>query len=110
VGSWAKDIGHLSFVDENRHLGLAHDEHTAVLNLHVGHRKTPGQRSIAVLGPLDNVDELFLNEIHQAHGFLLSVFFARHDTCLPLAADGSTSPKSRWFQAWIWSRLPNIWS
>jgi Holliday junction resolvasome RuvABC ATP-dependent DNA helicase subunit len=43
------------------------DELAAVLDFHAGHREAPRQRVVAVLRPLDDVDELFLDEIHQSH-------------------------------------------
>jgi hypothetical protein len=39
-----------------------------MLDFHVRHREAPGERAIARLGPLDDVDELLLDEIHQGHG------------------------------------------
>ena len=68
VAAGAEDVGDLALVDEHRHLRLAHRERAAVLDLAVFHRETPGQDAIAILGPLDDVDELFLDEIHQRHG------------------------------------------
>jgi hypothetical protein len=71
VHAGAEDVGHLAFVDEDRHLALAHGERGAVLDLVAGHRVAPGQRAVAVLGPLQDVDELFLDEIHQRHDLTL---------------------------------------
>jgi len=67
VHAGAKHVSHLPLVDEHRHLRFAHREHGAVLNLHARHRKAPGQRAVTRLGPLDDVDELFLDEVHEGH-------------------------------------------
>jgi hypothetical protein len=47
VHAGAEDVGHLAFVDEHRHLALAHGERGAVLDLVAGHREAPGQRAVA---------------------------------------------------------------
>ena len=67
VQAGAEHVGDLAFVDEHRHLRLAHGERGAVLDLHLRHRETPGQRAVTVLRPLDDVYELFLDEVHQGH-------------------------------------------
>ena len=60
----AKHVGHLALVDEHRHLRFAHRERRTVLDFHFGHRKAPSQCAVIGFGPLDNVNELFLDEIH----------------------------------------------
>ena len=68
VGAGAKNVGHLAFIDEHRHLRLAHHQRGTVLDFHLRHRKAPGQGAIALLGPLQDVNELLLDEVHQGHG------------------------------------------
>jgi hypothetical protein len=53
---------------EQRGLRVAHGELRALLDLHVAHREAPGEDLVAVLGPLDDVDELLLDEIKEPHG------------------------------------------
>ena len=67
VRAGAEDVGDLALIDEDGDLGFAHHQLAAVLNFHAGHRETPGQRAVGVLRPLDDVYELFLDEIHQGH-------------------------------------------
>ena len=73
VGTRAKHVGHFAFVDEHRHLRLANDQLATVLDFHARHREAPGERAVALFGPLNNVNKLFLDEVHQSHGVLLSV-------------------------------------
>ena len=54
-------------VDELRGLRLAHDELRAVLDLLVLVGEAERQRVARVVGPLDDVDELFLDEIDDRH-------------------------------------------
>ena len=54
-------------VDELDVLRLAHDQLRAVLDRLVLVREAVRQRVARVIGPLDDVDELALDEIHQAH-------------------------------------------
>ena len=54
-------------VDELRDLRLAHDQLRAVLDLLVLVGEAVGQRVARVVGPLDDVDELFLQEIDDGH-------------------------------------------
>jgi hypothetical protein len=70
VGAGAEHVGHLAFIDEHGHLRFAHDQRGAGLDFHLRHRKTPGEHAIAVLGPLDDIDKLLLDEVHQRHGHL----------------------------------------
>ena len=56
-----------AWIDEHRHLRLPHRERGAVLDFVARHREAPGERAVALLGPLDDVDELLLDEIHQGH-------------------------------------------
>jgi hypothetical protein len=55
----------------NIHLRVAHGQAGPVLDFHFRHRETPGQRAVAILGPLQDVDKLFLDEVHQRHESLL---------------------------------------
>ena len=86
VHAGAEHVGHLALVDEHRHLRFAHGERGAVLDFHVRHREAPGQRAVAGLGPLDDVDELFLDEVHQGHG-----------RCLRDERSGNHTPAGRRF-------------
>ena len=67
VQAGAERIGDLAFVDEERHLRFAHRELPAVLDLHVLHGIPIGEHAVAVLRPLDDVDELLLEEISESH-------------------------------------------
>jgi hypothetical protein len=68
VHAGAEDVGDLAFVDEHRHLRFAHRQAGAVLDFHFSHGKAPGHGlATVVLGPLDDVDELFLDEVHECH-------------------------------------------
>ena len=71
VHAGAENVGHGAFVDEHRHLRVAHRQAGTILDFHFLHRETPGQRAVALLGPLQDVDKLFLDEIHQGHNELL---------------------------------------
>ena len=70
VHTGAKHVGYLAFIDKHRHLRLPHRQGRAVLNLQVGDRKAPGQRAVVIFSPLNDVDELFLDEVHKSHGAL----------------------------------------
>jgi hypothetical protein len=74
VHAGAEDVGHRAFIDEHRHLRFAHRQAGAVLDFHFGHGKAPGHGVAVILGPLDDVDELFLDEIHECHVRLLVIF------------------------------------
>jgi hypothetical protein len=71
VHAGAEHVGHLAFIDEHRHLRFAHRQAGAVLDFHFGHGKAPGHGVAVILGPLDDVDELFLDEVHECHVCLL---------------------------------------
>jgi hypothetical protein len=71
VHAGREDVGDRAFVDEQRQLRIAHGQAGAVLDFHFRHGKAPGQRAVAGLRPLQDVDELFLDEVHQGHGCLL---------------------------------------
>jgi len=43
----------------------AHGELSALLDFHVPHGEAPGEDVVAVLGPLDDVDELLLDEVQK---------------------------------------------
>ena len=72
VGAGAKHVGHLAFVHEDGHLRLAHHQRAAVLDFHARHGEAPGKRAVAVFRPLDDVNELLLDEVHQGHVFSLA--------------------------------------
>jgi hypothetical protein len=57
-------------VHEQRGLRLPHRELGALLDLQVAHREAPGEDLVAVLRPLDDVDELFLEKVEQPHDAL----------------------------------------
>src|SRR5207237_5944119 len=61
------ESGALALVDEQRGLRLAHGELAALLDLGVAHRETPREDLVAILRPLDDVDELLLEEVEKAH-------------------------------------------
>ena len=54
-------------VDELRHLRLAHDQLCAALDRLVIVRKAERERVARVIGPLDDLEQLALQEIHDAH-------------------------------------------
>ncbi|MPM37640.1 hypothetical protein SDC9_84258 [bioreactor metagenome] len=67
VGAGHEHIGHLALVDEHRQLRLAHHQRAAVLDFHVAHGVAPRERSIVLLSPLNDVNKLFLDEVHECH-------------------------------------------
>jgi hypothetical protein len=67
----AKHVSHLALVDKHRHLRLPHHQDGSGLDFHAGHGEAPGQHTIGVFCPLQYIDKLLLDEIHQAHGMLL---------------------------------------
>ena len=73
VSARAKHIGRFAFVHKQRHLRFAHGERSAVLNLQIRHGEAPGQRSVRLFSPLNDVNKLLLDEVHQRHGKLLFV-------------------------------------
>ena len=64
VQAGRENVGDAALVDEHRHLGIAHRELAAVLDLHVLHGVTVGQDSVFRFGPLDYIDELLGKETH----------------------------------------------
>jgi hypothetical protein len=62
-----EEVGRLALVHEERGLRVAHGELRALLDLHVAHREAPGEDLVAVLGPLNDVDELLLDEVKKPH-------------------------------------------
>ena len=62
MGAGAEHVGDHAFVDEHRHLGLAHIEDGAVLDFEVLHREAPGEHAFGLLVPLQDVDKLLLDE------------------------------------------------
>ena len=61
-------VAELAEIDELRDLRFADDELRAVLDRLVLVRKAPRQRVARVVGPLDDLEQLALDEVHQAHG------------------------------------------
>src|SRR4029079_15567939 len=66
-----EDVGDRALVDEHRDLTLAHGELGVHLDLVLVTRETPYDRVPAVVGPLDDVDELATDLVHQSHGAAL---------------------------------------
>ncbi len=60
-------VAELADVDELHALRLADDQLRAVLDRLVVVRKAEGQRVAGVIGPLDDLDQLTLDEVHDAH-------------------------------------------
>ena len=60
-------VAELAQVDELCDLRLAHDELRAVLDCLVFVGKAPGERVARVVGPFDDVEQLALDEVHDAH-------------------------------------------
>src|SRR6185436_14222311 len=60
-------VTELSKVDELRLLRLADDELRAVLDSLVVVGKAVGERVAGIVGPLDNLDQLALEEVDDAH-------------------------------------------
>jgi len=71
VATGPEDVRHLAFVDERGHLRLADRELRAVLDFHVLHREAVGERRLVLFRPVDDVDELLLDEVHKSHCGLL---------------------------------------
>jgi hypothetical protein len=68
VQAGAELVGDLALVDEQRQLRLADGEARAVLDLHVAHRIPVGEHAVAVLRPLDDIDELLAQKVAERHG------------------------------------------
>ena len=68
VEARAEDVGDAAFVDEHRHLRLAHRELAAVLDLHVLHGIAVREDAVFRFGPVDDVDELLGEKGSNAHG------------------------------------------
>src|SRR6185369_17590156 len=62
-----ESIAELAEIDELRDLRFADDQLRAALDLLVLVRKAVRQRIARIVAPFDDVDELFLDEIHQRH-------------------------------------------
>ena len=69
----AEHVGCFSLVDQDAGLTLAADQLGAVLDLVVLVREPPDQRVVGVVEPLDDVDQLALDETHDAHGVAVPV-------------------------------------
>jgi hypothetical protein len=63
----AERVPEFAEVDELRHLRLAHHELRAILDFLVLVGKPEAQRVARVIRPLDDVDELFLDEVDDRH-------------------------------------------
>src|SRR5262249_55163625 len=68
----SEQVAELSEVHELDHLRFADDELGAALDFLVFVRKAIRQRVAGIISPLDNLDELALDEIHQSHARLSS--------------------------------------
>ena len=66
-----EQVAELAEVDELHHLRLADDELRAALDFLVIVGKPVRQRVARVIGPLDDLDQLALDEVHQSHVRLL---------------------------------------
>ena len=71
IGAGAEHIGHLAFIHKQRHLRFTHHQHRTILNFHVLHGVAPRQGSVGLFGPLNDINKLFLDEVHYSHGALL---------------------------------------
>jgi len=71
VAARPQGVRELAHVDELGHLALAHDQLRFVLDLLVVVREAVGQRVARVIDPLDDVDELPVDEVHDGHAALL---------------------------------------
>src|SRR5262249_46358300 len=67
----AELVAELPDIDELSDLRFANDQLRAVLDLLVVVGKAKRQRVARVIGPLDDVDELLLDEVEDRHGRLL---------------------------------------
>src|SRR6185503_19953113 len=72
VQARAKDIGYISFIDEHRHLRITDGEFAPILNLAVLHGITVSKNAVSGLDPFNDVDELFGNEVTEAHNKTLA--------------------------------------
>ena len=63
----AERVAELAEVDELRDLRFAHDQLRAVLDFLVLVGKAERQRVARIVGPFDDVDELFLEEVDDRH-------------------------------------------
>jgi hypothetical protein len=71
VGAGFEDVGDGALVDEHRHLALAHDQVGVHLDLVLVAWEAPDDRVPGVVGPLDDVDELAADLVHQSHDAVL---------------------------------------
>src|SRR5262249_25740984 len=71
VATGAEEVRDPPLVDHQRGLRLAHDELRPLLDLEVDDREAPDEELVVGLVPLDDVDELLLDELERAHGALL---------------------------------------
>ena len=62
-----EDVGDSAFVHEDRHLRIANRELAAILNLAILHGIAVGKDAVLGFDPLDDINELFGEEIAKAH-------------------------------------------
>jgi hypothetical protein len=79
AGSWCaapsarpRTVGDSALVDEDRRLRVADDQGRALLDLEVGRREAPGEHVVTLFRPVDDVDELLVDEARESHGTLRS--------------------------------------
>src|SRR5262249_61618979 len=68
-------------------LRLADDELATLLDLEVRRREPPGQHVVAGLGPVEDIDELLLHEIHRTHCALRAKISSHGATGMPEATN-----------------------
>ena len=61
-----ENVGDLAFIDKHRHLRITDRQLRAILDFEIRHRVAPGEQVVALLRPVDDVDELFLDETMRA--------------------------------------------
>jgi hypothetical protein len=94
----AELIRDLPLVDEERQLRLADGEARAVLDLHVAHRIPEGEHAVAVLRPLDDVDELLAQKVAERHGSPPQMYLEGAARAAPRGTD-LTALTLRWQRA-----------
>jgi hypothetical protein len=88
-----EEIGYAPLVDEQGHLRFADDEPAALLDLEVIRGEAPGEHIVAGLRPLQDVDELLLDEAQHAHARLRAVVgLIRAMSAPPLRSEATRVP------------------
>lgn len=103
VYAGVKHISDLAFVDKYRDCD-SRAVTNALLDLQVGHAKAPGQGAVVIFGPLDDVCEVFPDEVHQGHDAFPSGFFSWWSMSVLRCLAGTHTPdyksplcnKARW--------------